>query len=145
MYNVHHKIERNGFTLIEIIASIAILGMVIAVFLPMLPQIMSWNNNSEQKLVAGNLLEQAIHDIKQDQSIITSLEGKSIPKCSSSYQIGTELPTYKINGISHSVVVNVCQSDKEARLGLYRANIQISSPKGNSSESYTYLHGDVNE
>lgn len=140
MFNVG-KNKKNGFTLIEIIASIAILGMVIAVFLPIFPQIMSWSNKTEQNLVAGNLLEQAIYDIKENQSI--KLNG-SIPNCPSSELVATNIGPYEVNNITYSVLLNVCQDKyKEEELGLYRANVKITTSEGVQSESYTYLHGDA--
>lgn len=143
MNNIHHNVKGNGFTLIEIIASIAILGMVIAVFLPIFPQIMSWNNKTEQALVSGNLLEQAVEDIKQDSQKL--LEGVDVGNCSNPTSIQTDLPTYTVNNVEFLVDVKVCQSEVEAQTGLYRTNIIISSSDGFQSESYTYIQGDPNE
>ncbi|MFZ3578208.1 type II secretion system protein [Virgibacillus sp. DJP39] len=146
MLNKYNNINNSkGFTLIEIIASISILGIVIVVFLPIFPQIMTWNNNTEKELVAGNLLEQAIHDLKGQESIVSQLEEEKIPVCPLTKKVlpDTELLSYKLNKVSHSIVLNVCQTTEEAKLGLYRTNIQIVSQNDKLSETYTYLQGDA--
>lgn len=140
---MYHNTKINGFTLIEIIASIAILSMVIAVLLPIFPQIISWNEKTERNLVAGNLLNQAISDIKQDDEMI--LANMDVTNCSNPSTVTTGLPSYTVNNVNYSVQVNVCQTNEEKDLGLYRANIMVSTADGLQSESYTYLQGDTNE
>lgn len=118
MYTKFKKINSNGFTLIEIIASIAILGMVIAVFLPIFPQIMSWTEKTDDELVASNLLSQVANDIKD-----INVEGTA-ETCPNNSQIPAELlgesSNYEINENTYSIDVRVCQSAEEEKLGLHR-------------------------
>ncbi|WP_106496912.1 type II secretion system protein [Lentibacillus sp. Marseille-P4043] len=145
------KIDRksnSGFTLIEIIASIAILGMVIAVFLPIFPQIMKWTVNTDNELVASNLLGQVAYDVK-NASIIDQKTGTiSICPTYSSIKKSSlgNLSSYTLNDNDYSVKLHIC---KEKDVDLYRTNIQIYTATNKKvSESYTYISGhsgDVDE
>ncbi|MEC5421932.1 type II secretion system protein [Virgibacillus sp. C22-A2] len=149
MYTIFKKINSKGFTIVEIIASIAILGMVIAVLLPIFPQVMNWSKKVDDELGASNLLEQAANDITI--STIRNSLG-SIPMCSSNNTLALyDVSSYPLNDNVYSVDLNVC---KEGIAGgeisfndieLYRANIQILSQDKLISESYTYIKGEENE
>ncbi|WP_164668370.1 type II secretion system protein [Virgibacillus doumboii] len=117
-------INNKGFTLIEIIASIAILGMVITVFLPIFPQILSWNEKTDDELVASNLLGQAVHDIKENYK-----KTGTIPELD-----------YTLNNETYNVTVELSQTGDEADLGLQRVHITIISQNGTElSDTYSYL------
>ncbi|WP_158234677.1 type II secretion system protein [Lentibacillus sediminis] len=138
--------DSSGFTLIEIIASIAILGMVIAVFSPIFPQIISWTQNADTELSASNLLGQAVEDVKNNEEILGNLD--EFPDCEGEPLSvnGDTLTSYEINGEAYHPAVSLCQTDEEKTLQLVRAHIQILSEDGDPvSESYTYIKGDANE
>lgn len=122
--------------------------MLIVVFLPIFPQILSWTNSIDEQLVASNLLGDVKQDVVKNNNLITYLDGESIPDCS-----GRLLPVsdtdyqtnYTVNDTTFSVALTVCRSNKEAELGLYRTHLQLYL-KGNSekvsSDTYIYLNGD---
>ncbi|WP_165767874.1 type II secretion system protein [Virgibacillus indicus] len=156
MYTKIKKINSNGFTLIEIIASIAILGLVIAVFLPIFPQMMSWSKNADNELVASNLLSQVANDIKENEVIFNDIKINLVEdhhyNCerNQTYSIQRDaldtLPDYDLNKSSYDVAVEVCQSNeyKEKELGLYRTHIKIQAgnPEKTISDTYFYLTED---
>ena|GEM_PF-2294467 len=53
----------DGFTLVEIIASIVLLGLVISVFMAIFPQMINWSNSAEKELVSSNLTARVAHEI----------------------------------------------------------------------------------
>ena len=133
MYSKIKKMNSGGFTLVEIIASIAILGLVIVAVLPFFPQIMSWTKSTEDQLVTSNLLSQVAYDLKNDSNLGTLEEGNLVL---------AEKYKYTINEIVYIPEVVLSQSDEEQALNLFRAHIEISS-----SNTYIYLvnQGEDNE
>lgn len=124
-----------GFTLIEIIASITILGVVIVALLPIFPQIFSWTKMTEDELGSSNLLGQVAEDIRE---IVID---EQLPICPSAVSLENIAPYPESEGYPYSVDVAVCQSEEEATLGLTRARIQILKDGKKISESYTYITG----
>lgn len=55
-----------GFTLVEIIMSLAILSLFVVVALPMFPQIMQWTQESESQMEAERLLSSAVVNVKEN-------------------------------------------------------------------------------
>ncbi|WP_430784793.1 type II secretion system protein [Virgibacillus flavescens] len=139
MHFPYKKINSSGFTLVELIASLAILSMVIAVFLPIFPQIVSWTKKADDELIASNLLSQVAHDVKElpDMDDLAS----SIKGCPDVMKIKDErlgdVSSYTINNQTYHVKVKIC---KESNVDLYRTNLLIfSSSNKMISESYTYI------
>lgn len=58
--------NEQGFTLIEVIAAMAILVLVLMAFLPVFPQTLAWAKSAESELVAGQLLGRVAHDIRMN-------------------------------------------------------------------------------
>ncbi|WP_249870867.1 type II secretion system protein [Oceanobacillus saliphilus] len=127
-----------GFTLIEIIASIALLVMVIGTFLPFFPQIMSWTQTTDDELVASNLLPQVSSEVK-NINVHTLFD--NIQQCDTYQQEDIFYKAYTLNGISYKSMLNTCE---EQELDLYRTKITIFTESGKLvSESYTYMSGDL--
>ncbi|WP_157724849.1 type II secretion system protein [Virgibacillus phasianinus] len=146
--------NNNGFTLIEIIASIAILGMVIVVLLPFFPQLADWTASTDNQLVASNLLNGAVHNVTNHEDVLVNyLNSASVPACTAdAMQIPESIlgnaVTYKVNGKQFSLALSVCQSTDEVNLGLYRTHIQLysdTSPETMLSDTYIYLVGGAHE
>ncbi|MGP4108305.1 type II secretion system protein [Virgibacillus sp. L01] len=138
MYTRFKKINSSGFTLVEIIASIAILGMVIAVLLPIFPQIMSWSQKTDDELVASNLLSEVANEAK-DINVVDSF-GENVTKCENGSTEDVILREYQLNNEKYEAKLNVCN---EKDVNLYRTHIKIFSTDDRLvSESYTYIQGD---
>lgn len=129
---VHIK-NNQGFTLIEIIASIAILGMLIAILLPIFPQMISWTNQSSESLVATNLLDQVAYDMRHNDGIhLSNIESLDLE--------------YTVNDTVYIPKITLSQTNKERELGLYRTHIEIYKSNDGKplSDTYIYLLGEGN-
>lgn len=146
MYSKNKYTTAQGFTLIEIIASIALLVLVIGTLLPFFPQIMSWTQTADDELVASNLLSQVASDLKNNTDSIEPIANRSkINGCGP--VIDPNLTYENINDKDYYVKITLCQDDLEFKLGLYRTHMKILNEKAQIvSESYTYLtnEGDPN-
>ncbi|MFC4556687.1 type II secretion system protein [Virgibacillus kekensis] len=138
MFTRFRQLNSDGFTLIEIIASITILGIVVIAFLPIFPQISSWNGKTSDNLTASNLLSEVAEDVK-DITVSELFQG-DISDC----------PEYQPDDVffsnylgEYEARINVCN---EKEVNLYRTKINIYTPDGSLvSESYTYISGDRDE
>ncbi|SEQ10904.1 prepilin-type N-terminal cleavage/methylation domain-containing protein [Virgibacillus subterraneus] len=139
MYTRFKKINSSGFTLVEIIASIAILGMVIAVLLPIFPQIMSWTQKTDEELVASNLLSEVANETEKVD--VASLFGENIIGCENGSSEDVFLKDYQLNSENYEARINICE---EYDVSLYRTHIKIYANDDRLvSESYTYILGDL--
>lgn len=123
-----------GFTLIEIIASIALLALVIMVLLPIFPQIFKWTGKTENELTASNLVGQVAYDVKNDR--VEDWYPTPVKECKGEEK-GVSYKTYTLNNINYQSTIGLC---KEASVNLYRAEIKVYGENNNLiSESYTYI------
>ncbi|RIU89720.1 type II secretion system protein [Oceanobacillus picturae] len=123
-----------GFTLIEIIASIALLALVIMVLLPIFPQIFKWTGKTENELTASNLVGQVAYDVKNDR--VEDWYPTPVKECKGEEK-GISYKTYTLNNINYQSTIGLC---KEAPVNLYRAEIKVYGENNNLiSESYTYI------
>lgn len=130
MYNKNFD-NTSGFTLIEIIASIALLALVITLLLPIFPQILQWTNKTENELTASNLIGQVAHDASSGGFSTTLKCGEDMEKVMSK--------NYRINEKDYNGIVYIC---KENEVVLYRAHLKVYSDGDLVSESFTYIEGD---
>lgn len=127
-----------GFTLIEIIASIALLVMVIGTLLPFFPQIMSWTQTTDDELVASNLLPQVSSEVK---NLDVHAFFDNVQQCDTYQGEDVFYKEYTLNGINYKSMLNTCE---EQEPDLYRTKINILTESGKLvSESYTYISGDL--
>ncbi|MYL57949.1 prepilin-type N-terminal cleavage/methylation domain-containing protein [Virgibacillus halodenitrificans] len=138
MYTKFKQMNSSGFTLIEIIASITILGVVIAALLPIFPQIFSWTKMTEDELSSSNLLGKVAQDI-EDEGLVSV---EQLPTCPTTESLENFAKNTPSKEGPYSVDVAVCQSEEEVALDLIRAHIQILQGGKKISESYTYITGD---
>ncbi|WP_067727537.1 type II secretion system protein [Oceanobacillus damuensis] len=140
MYNKDEIWNSKGFTLIEIIASIALLVMVIGTFLPFFPQIMSWTQTTDDELVASNLLPQVSSEVKN-----LDVNGHdlfdNVQQCDTYQREDIFFKEYTLNGVNYKSMLNTCE---EKELDLYRTKINILTESGELvSDSFTYISGDL--
>lgn len=126
LYRKLRKKNSGGFTLVEVIASIAILGIVVVSLLPLFPQILGWSKTTEDQLVTGNLLSQVVFDLKNDAELGPFNTG-DLSLDASKYD-------YLINNITYKPKVKLTQTNQERDLNLFRAQIKIGN-----KDTYVYL------
>lgn len=64
--------KRNGFTLVEILASLTILGIVFISFMTIFPQMVNVNNQTETKLDSMNVAKQLLNEIMETEGTLPS-------------------------------------------------------------------------
>ncbi|MEN1968219.1 type II secretion system protein [Lentibacillus sp. N15] len=128
--------KQNGFTLIEIIASIAILGVVVVAVLPIFPQILSWTNNVDDELIASNLLDQITYELTQSYANETAQE---TPSCSDNVSNAMQ-QAYTYQDDAYSAEMEMSQTEAEKQYGLYRIHINVYAAGQNKAVSDTYVY-----
>ncbi|WP_010099178.1 type II secretion system protein [Ornithinibacillus scapharcae] len=126
--------NKNGFTLVELLASIAILTLVIGAFIPIFINIAQWNNKSEDNLIGANLIAEVAYNLESNAEGFSNIE---IASCNDTYSFVDYGDSYEMNGREYDVNLHVCQEEK---VSLYRTKIQIYSQDNTLvGESYTYI------
>lgn len=129
LYNKKNKMDSGGFTLIEVIASLAILGIIVVAFLPFFPQIMGWSKTTEDQLTESNYLDEVVYllkDANDDEEIV--LEAPKKLELSKGF-------SRTINNESYLPEINLLkQTDEEIKLNLFRAHIILGE-----QETFVYL------
>jgi len=134
-----------GFTLVEIIASIVLLGLVISVFMAIFPQMINWSNSAEKELVSSNLTAKVANDIyegdyQQDLNAIYSnltkeLNGSKECKLGSgeykpiqtSDGLQTKDFTENVNNIVYTIQMEACVKYDEYKDSLMRVHFTITN------------------
>ncbi|WP_010651157.1 prepilin-type N-terminal cleavage/methylation domain-containing protein [Oceanobacillus massiliensis] len=147
MHKYRQFMSDRGFTLIEIIASIAILAIVIGSLVPFFPQVMAWTDVTEDELVSSNLVTNVSNNLQDEalnSEILSYIDSNSILDCRNGY---TSIPSIYLEGFSSNtftddgpeltLALDVCDEDN---LKLYRTKINIVNSKNRSiSEAFTYM------
>jgi len=115
--------NNNGFTLIEVLASITILGIVLTVFLSFFSNSMTFSVKTEDTLTAINLAEKELHNVTSNFK--TKSYEKSIELNNKTY-LATMTP--------------LSQNREESSLGLLPISITIYSE---DSKELTTVYGYV--
>ncbi|USK58976.1 type II secretion system protein [Peribacillus asahii] len=118
--------NNNGFTLIEVLASITILGIVLTVFLSFFSNSMTFSVKAEDKLTAINLAEKELYDVTN------SIEAYcKIKNCQEPNNISPDKYTrsdISLNNKTYlSTVTPLSQNAEEISLGLLPISITINS------------------
>lgn len=85
--------NENGFTLVEILAALTILGIVFISYMTIFPQMNNMNERTETKLVTMNIAKEELRELKNNPNKLNS--DKKISNDTSS---STELYRYDIDG-----------------------------------------------
>ncbi|WLV24125.1 type II secretion system protein [Aciduricibacillus chroicocephali] len=142
----------NGFTLIEIIASIVLLAVVISVFLSIFPQMITWSKASEKELVSSNLSAKVAHGIYKGKYSGLAELYKEKPNCSVGYSpvilstSDNEADSYSkketINGVEYEISMNACLDNEEVGEKLMRVHFAIKNAEtGFIMESFAFYNG----
>lgn len=137
LFNGSGSIIRNqiGFTLVEIIMSLAILSLFVVVALPMFPQIMQWTQESESQMEAERLLSSAVVNVKEN--------AKNIPV--EDMKAGTVIFLQDINSgeISDTLKDVTISMKHDPGLKAYEATVKVyadSESIAHKAISQTYMY-----
>jgi prepilin-type N-terminal cleavage/methylation domain-containing protein len=136
--------NNRGFTLVEVLASIIILGILATVFFQMFIFSQKTTTSNQEKLVAVNvaqgMLERIKHDVKLDEPYrmypeITSTGTYTISNCG--VYSGTDKTDcekrYKtmVNDINYTIEIQIKVADEaESGMGLYWAIVRVLNNEG---------------
>ncbi|WP_343034995.1 prepilin-type N-terminal cleavage/methylation domain-containing protein [Sporosarcina jiandibaonis] len=153
MKSSHAECEK-GLTLIEVLASLVILGIVFIGFMNIFPQMTVFNKKTETKLDTMNLAKQEIVEIKSyelsdplsfEQILkFNPIASEVISEDSDDIEIEYEKNDYKYRiTINNENALKDEDGDSEIKsknIGLYKVHIQIlTDGEQLSSETYGYL------
>lgn len=135
------NVPKNGFTLVEIIASIVLLGIIIVAFLPIFPNMLNWSNAAEKELVESNLTGRVAEEVFE-HGMLTVQEKNNLTSCNEYSPIkgyGVE-QKYNKNGVEYSIKLKACKADREFERGLARVHIVVTNKATNrESDSFAFI------
>lgn len=161
---VRYKVKspENGFTLVEIIASIVLLAIVISVFFSIFPQMVNWSKASEKELVSSNLSAMVAHEIYKEKELekypgLADVYKEGPKNCTkdnykavklSASDIGTESYSKKktINNVDYEISMKACLDKEEVAEKLMRVHFFINNVEtGFVMKSFAFYNGDDEE
>lgn len=137
----------NGFTLVEILAAITILGIVLVVFMPFFTQYALFTSKSEENLDAINLAEQLMYKTKTNEELTQRLSNN--PEFSSSHcdspikhsQYPELVPEYVESNKTYYPEIRICKDNNVENL--FVVNISMYIKHENNKQFITEVYGYV--
>lgn len=120
------KKNSQGFTLVELVASITLLGLIVVTLLPFFPQMLKWSKVTEDQLVTDHLLSKVAYDLKNDTELGVLQNG--------SLHLDDDRYEYLVDDATYKPIVKLTQTKQEKDLALFRAHISIAN-----KDTYIYL------
>ncbi|MEH6947676.1 type II secretion system protein [Bacillus sp. JJ634] len=117
--------NNNGFTLIEVLASITILGIVLTVFLSFFSNSMTFSVKAEDKLTAINLAEKELYDVTNSIEAYCKINDCEGPDSISPDKYTR--PDISLNNKIYLSTVTPLQNTEGSLLGLLPISITIYS------------------
>ena len=139
---IHKFTNRNGFTLIEILASIVLLTVVISLFLSTFPQMGHMNQRNGDNLKAANVGKELLVDMKKlkygEVKEINNLPLKNASIIATSPNTIIE-GVFKPFNVSMTFYPSSEANIKGSAQSLFLMKIEIKSGKNTLSTTYGYL------
>lgn len=140
------KNER-GFTLVEILASLTILGIVFISFMTIFPQMVNVNDRTETKLQTMNIARKELVDLKRNSTVLNASTKTKDSLGPDDYEIySIERSDYVLEVECHNVGNQTCSGVEKIEpvrvKSLYRINIKILKEKKVISETFGYIELD---
>ncbi|MFJ5621771.1 prepilin-type N-terminal cleavage/methylation domain-containing protein [Peribacillus loiseleuriae] len=131
--------NNQAFTLIEVLTSITILGIVLTIFLSFFYNAITFSTKTEDKLTAINLAEQELYEVTNSlETYCKTNDCQTIPV---DKYIRPSIPLNHKNYLS--IVTPLSQSRQESSLGLLPISIRIDS-EDHKELTTAYGYVDVN-
>lgn len=129
--------NNQAFTLIEVLASITILGIVLTVFMSFFSNATLFSSKTEDKLTAVNLAEKELYEVTN--SLESYCKSHSCQNNNISDQI-TRSPISLNNKTYLSTVTPLIQNSQEKTLGILPISVRIDSEEHNTlAITYGYV------
>ncbi|PIC57867.1 hypothetical protein CSV80_06030 [Sporosarcina sp. P12(2017)] len=141
------KNER-GFTLVEILASLTILGIVFISFMTIFPQMVSVNDRTETKLQTMNSAKVELINLKKNPSKLIINEKIKNSISTNDYETYTwlgkhnnvvEIDCYNVNGQTCS---GIGEDTASRQKELYKIHIRVKVSENTISETFGYVELD---
>lgn len=129
-----------AFTLIEVLGSITILGIVLTIFLSFFSNATLFSSKTEDKLTAINYADAALHNVK---SILTLTATSDTAICGTGVD-NLEQKTFQLNNKTYHSQVTGCReiynnNGTTEKLDLFRLHVEILSANNKSiTDLYDY-------
>ena len=121
-------LNNKGLTLIEVIVSIVILGIILLFFMNYLSQSMFSSSKVEQNLTAVNIADRILYEFDSNvyyQNINSTCPNTVPGNLDFLPQDSSSKRYYELNNQKYYPIISLCQSSSEKSLNLYRVNIKI--------------------
>jgi type II secretory pathway pseudopilin PulG len=140
MKTFHRYFNANGLTLIELLGSIVIIGIIFASFFTFFSQSMLFSTKVEDKFSGANIAERIIFEADRDltkqdldaaaqsyfETPMLSLSNTQLSKIKKLVPDSTGNYYYSLNDKKYYPEITICQiKGEEDLLGLYRINVKI--------------------
>lgn len=126
--------NEKGLTLIEVIASIAIISIVLLSFFQLFIQSNKTAVANNEKLVVINLADAQLERLKLDHIVLIDLD-KLDPETINKKSKSFELEKILLNSKSYSVNVLASVSEAEKNLNLVNIVVTVTAPNGKTKSS----------
>lgn len=140
--------KENGFSLVEILASLTILGIVFISFMTIFPQMNNFNNRTEAKLETMNVAKQELAKLKSTRypiDINKKIKSSTIKAPYETFLLSDE--EYRIEMFCYDENKQNCSGkknddnseNKDRKTQLYKIYIEVTKQGKISSETFGYL------
>lgn len=138
------KNNENGFTLLEILAALAIMGVLVVVMIPFFTNYAVFTSKAEENVDAINLAEKVMYEVVEDYPFDVGSISSTCHNSLSPLASGNGLPD-KIEGDQlYNVKAYVCKAiDRQSKL--YQLKIELWNDQTLVTETFTYLNGRLEE
>ncbi len=136
--------KENGFTLVEVLAALTILGIVFISYMTIFPQMVNMNERTEMKLESMNIAKKELTKVKSDNFVLDQVEKNkesSGDEGFESYLLSNEGDDYYITLDCYNLGNETCSNkNRTARTTeLYKIHIKVLKETKLISESFGYL------
>jgi len=144
--STHKKLNEAGMTLVEILAALVILGIVFIGFMTIFPQMTSFNEKTETKLVTMNLARAELSELKEKIYTLKEFDNQSGYQLEGGYWIKTKTEKPDIDIIYKTIYKikkdpepSPVEKTDDNQVWLHRVQIVIFKNDKQISETFGYI------
>ncbi|WP_345239941.1 type II secretion system protein [Pontibacillus salipaludis] len=140
------KNNENGFTLLEILAALAIMGVLVVVMIPFFTNYAVFTSKAEENVDAINLAEKVMYEVVEDYPLQSYISSASIANCDTTPNLlpsRNGLPKNISGDKVYEVKGLLCSRPGKQRGGeninLYQLKIELWNEQTMVTETFTYI------